>query len=440
MKKVKTTLKGKYTISVLLSMLCKILYDYQIIKTLPDRYMEVLTYGLDFNATKIFIADVIFIFVSLFSHFYFFKITGNMGTCMMILFYLYYIPLSSSYYLNNESFQFLLLINVFWMILCIVCKKNDFSLPVIHKITDNDIENVYKSKLFRCSLVVVAVLCILYAYKYNGLSLTLNITNIYDARKDYIGSSSILESLLYNFGGTLFIPIAILYSLKKNRKGTLIIAILSQIAIFSIARQKGHLLIIGIVFIVYFLDKLNFISKFNLLVPYGCCGVLFLSYLECKIFSSNKIFMLLIRRMMYIPAWLNTIYYDFFFNNKLLLWSQDVFLVERLNLNRYDESILKIINDKYFMGYMSSPNTGLFAEAYMHFGIIGCVIYPLFISIVLKLLFKYASCYDRSVQLLIVISVSMSLTSLPVSSGIFCVTYLTMIIVTIFMLKVKIKR
>ena len=405
---------------------------------MPSSYIGILTYGVDVNTDKLLSAWIIFVLTSFWLHHVLLKKQSNINTCLMIVFYLYYIPLNSSYYLNNEHISFLILSSMFWLILCTIANvKVSIRNKHAHEITNVEIAEICNSKIFYVVLLAISLGCVIYAYQYNGLIFTLNIVDIYDARAEYVGSSSMLESILYNFGGTLLIPIALLYSLKTKKRGLLILSIIAQLAVFSIARQKGHLLIIGIVIIIFFLFKKNIIRFFKFLIPYACCIALMLSGVEKVLLSSDTIFMLFVRRMMYIPAWLNTIYFDFFSKNKLLLWTQDVFLVNRLGFNRYDDSVLDMINYQYFMGYVASPNTGLFAEAYMHFGEIGAMIYPIVIVILLRVLFRYASYYDQEIQLLVVVSVSMSLTSLPVTSGIFCVTYLTLIVVTMLILFFK---
>ena len=87
---------------------------------------------------------------------------------------------------------------------------------------------------------------------------------------------------------------------------------------------------------------------------------------------------------MYLPAWLNTLYFDFFSVNASVCWTQDVFILQRILTPVYEVSPIKIISEAYFRGQIPSPNTGMFAEAITHFGTIGIFIYPILITLMLK--------------------------------------------------------
>lgn len=434
LQKIRNFFKPRPILSFSLSIFCKVFYDYQILTMLPEKYIYDLTYGVDFNPHKMVGAWAIFLIVSALSHYLLIKVDKTIATCIFLLMYLYYIPMNSAFYINNAPWSFLLLSSLFWIGLCAFSCISLFSVKKIEapKVC---IGKTFNKGLYSACLCLIVIGCIIYGYNYNGLDLTLDLTDIYDARAEFVGSTGTIESILFNFGGVLIIPIATLYALNNKKWILLVLSLIAQLAIFSIARQKSQLLIIVIVVCIFILSKMKLINKFKHMVPFAFSAFLSLSWLENLLFSSTNIFSMFIRRMMYYPAWLNTLYYDFFSENELLFWSQDVFLVNRLSnlgiIDRaYDESVIELINKTYYAGLVPSPNTGLFAEAYMHFGAIGAVLYPILIALMLLLLFKCVSFYDRETQLLMAVSVAMSLTSIPLTSGIFCITYFLFVPVT----------
>lgn len=427
----------------LLSIVYKVIYDCQILLLLPRKYIYGLSYGIDFNMDKVALAWIVFILISAISHNLVLKSTKPIATCIFLLLYLYYVPMSSAYYLNNATNGFLLLSSLFWVILCAIgCirwvpSKGNTENPIIGL--------NYNKWIYYLFLLFIAICCITYSFRYNGLALTLNISNIYDARADFVGSSGMIESILMNFGGSIVVPVSMLYALKSKERILFVISLIAELAIFSIARQKMNIFIILIVIGIFAISKMKLTESFKYMIPIAFVAILMLSSLENLLLSSQFIFGTFIRRILYFPSWLNVLYYDFFSHHECLYWSQDVFMINRLAKmglinSAYDQSVLELINNCYFSGFVPSPNTGLFAEAYMHFGIVGAILYPVVIVLLLTSIFKCISFFDKETQILVTFCVSLSLISLPVTSGIFCITYFLLIPVTLILRYITISK
>lgn len=417
----------------------KILYDFQITHFLPKVYMHSLSYGINFDRNKLIVGYLTFFILMLCFIKYQSNKNNTMTQCLTILFGLYYIPLNSSFYLNSLSYGYFVSTNlycIFFVLLASIgIKKNSSqSLDTINK-------KIYQMRLkdrIICTFsYIIDISCIIYTYFYNGFSITLNITDIYDVRNAFVGSTNLLTSFLFNFGGSVFIVISIYYAVKTKKYILLCLGVLAQLGIFSIARQKTHLLVFFILFGVYFLKKLKLLKKIKIIFMISLTVLNVMSIIEFYIFNKSKLFTMLIRRMMYYPSWLNSIYYDYFSKHKLLLLTQDVFLIRKIGFNRYRESVLSIINNMYFDGLVSSPNSGLFSEAFMHFGYFGVIIFPIIDIILLKLLFKYIKYYDEAVQILLVIKISISLSNIGITSSIFCISYIVLIPITFILIKIQ---
>lgn len=428
--------KERYLYYFILSIAIKIIFDWLVLKCMPKNYMYSLTYDINYNVETMVIAWGVFLLVLIFTFYYKVKKhNDSISLLLIVLFYLYYIPMNSISYLQNRSLGFLILSSIFWCCLVFISEvKLSFNGKKLQSDIQVDTGRLVNSKAFYLICVAMDVACILYVYKYNGLKLTLDIINVYDARASYVGTTSIFESILENFGGGFLITLSMYLGLKYRKYFLFIVGLFAQVALFSAARQKGTLLIIGIVIAIFLLDKLKGLKMFKPIVPFGIFALCLVALIEYLVVGSNLIFTLFIRRLMFIPAWLNSLYYDFFQTHKLLLFSQDVFLVERLGVNVYDDSILSMINNTYFSGYMASPNTGLFAEAYMHFGIVGTVVFPIMDIVLLRLLFGCMNHYDEGIRLLVVLEVAIMAVNLPLTSGIFSVTFYFIIPITYLIL------
>lgn len=82
-----------------------------------------------------------------------------------------------------------------------------------------------------------------------------------------------------------------------------------------------------------------------------------------------------------------------------------------------------MINNNYFGGYVPSPNTGLFADAYMNFGIIGIIIYPLLISFVLNKSEGIYRKYGLGIMTVMAVKLAIHLTNVPLLRTDFVLSY-----------------
>lgn len=429
-------------------LLVKILYDIAVLECLPNQYIYGLDYGKIFNVDKAIIGWLFFLFISFVSiRRLVFCNDNNITKLVLILFYIFYIPLNSAFYINDLPISYLLLTSAYWVIIVYLAstvfvfgssrRVNRKNYNLMHTNVYIEDSTLIQNKLFYIVCFAVDIACIIYAYLYNGFSLTLNITDIYDVRSEFAGTTNMLTSLLFNFGGNIVIGISMFYGLKYRKYILAIVGVFAQLGIFSIARQKSNLMLIGVVLLVYFIDKFKLFHKIKGIVALGFIALVGSSLFESFVFNTTFIFNLFIRRMMYYPAWLNGLYFRFFTDNQPLLFTQDAFLVGKLGINRYNQSVLQLINQAFFYGYVPSPNAGMFAEAIMHFGWLGAFIFPIIDIVILKWILKSVDQYDNGIQLYLIITIILALISIPITSGVFWITYVMIIPLTFFVKKIQ---
>lgn len=421
---------------LLAGLIIKILYDFEVITMLPATYLGGMSHGLDFNHNKVIASYFIFLFVSEYT-FVKLKERNDINSMLVTaLYYLYFLPINSAYYINNTSTLFLILTTIFWIIfVLLMLSEFRFNNKELGKVNYELSKKNDKMLILFC--LFISLSCIVYAYKFNGFNVSFNFSELYQIRQEYAGTSSIFESIIFNFGGSLMISITMLYSIMHKKIALTVVSIIAQIATFTIAGEKSQFMIMFVVIVICVISALGLINRINKLMPIGIILLMIMPLIDHYIFKRDIIFYIFIRRLFYIPSWMMAIYYDYFSSHKLLMWTQDVFLVDRLGIGRYDTSVLNIINRTYFHGLMPSPNAGMFAEAYMHWGILGVFLYPIVMAVILNWLFKYVKCYSRELQVFVALDVSLSMISIPVTSGIFCVTYLLFIPFTMILLRLE---
>jgi hypothetical protein len=227
---------------------------------------------------------------------------------------------------------------------------------------------------------------------------TFDLTNVYDVRyKNRELASGGIFTYINMWVMKIFMTYLFIVNIEKKYFLNLILLFLIQILFFSVSGHKSvlffPLIVIGIWLIInYDLNRssiLTFLSIVIVLVPY-------LYYLYTDDIFIPSMF---IRRMLFLPAELSFVYYDYFQANDFLIWSNSIldFILEY----PYDSPIPLVIGYEY--GFDANANNGFISMGYAHLGIIGVLIYAIIIGIIVRYL---DSIVDKGVPLWIVLSIT----------------------------------
>lgn len=399
----------------------KYLYIFLVIFLLKDQYYQGHgSYGVDFVPWKECVAAVVFLAVA--AIYLRFPIKGRFPQWIMhILFVLYYIPLNSAFALNDTTWGFFILSNLYFILLMAAVywavRLLDGKLSFLQP---KGVDNRGSCQEKAVGLFCLAVCCLFIIHKldYNGLDFSLS--GIYVNRAEY-------AAYLQSISGTVFayllaivryvvayvVPFFVVVSLVKKKPVMFVIACLAALSMFAVSSEKGKLMMPVIAIGIYICYKLKLLNNFRRVFTVGIIALLVFCLAEVLVRGESSVFRLIVRREMYFPAWLNTMYYDFFNRNDKIMWTQSVFLLQNVFEPVYTVSPLELISDIYFAGKMPSPNTGLFAEAYMHFGAVGVLVYPVILSAVILVSGKVLKAYGIAVQALLAFQMVLSLTNVP---------------------------
>ncbi len=342
------------------------------------------------------------------------------------LFLLYFLPLNAAFALNNMDVPFFLLTSLycalilggsFWVSKLAVCKEAHTAVTRERTaLTDNVYARVFCATL--CLLFVI------HKFMYNGWNFTLstNYADVYENRASYTAylqqisgtAWGYILSIVRNLASAV-VPFYLLISLLHCRPLGVALATLTTLSMFAVSSGKGGLLLWGLVVALFLVYKLGFLQHMERLLDIGVVLLLLWCLAETLLLPSTPIYTVLVRRQMYMPAWLDTVYYRFFSEHTKVFWTQDTFLLKNLlsSVATYDISPLYVISKQCFNGAVPSPNTGMFAEAYMHFGAVGALIYPALLTAVLWVVVQVYSRGNVAVQVLIAVRCVMQITNVP---------------------------
>ena len=445
-----SNLTGNINYHIILLVLIRIIYTILCNLELADLWYEGYgSYGINFNFSKELLSLLSCVFVIMFYYKLTFK--GKMLKSFMLLFMiLYYIPLSATFSLNNASYGFWLLSTVFCLLVIFMTSKLSNIIPDNNLYSNKD--NSEKLVSIRIFCFIMCILYILYKLSYNGLTLSVSIESdtVYSNRAIY-------QQYLDGMSGSLFAyflsilrnsisyiaPFYLFISMLNKKYLGVFISLLTILSIFSVSSGKSTLIFLFVVLVLYLLQRIQLDQYFDDIVIVGMLMFLLFCLVEFVFSDSRPLFMLLIRREMYLPAWLNQLYYNYFSTHDKVWFTDSAFILQTILPDRLNDTPVSLISNAFFQGEIPSPNTGLFAEAYMQAGILGVIGFPVLIGLMLVVMNLIYKNFNFSVQLLIVIKLILQITNVPVLRTDFMLSFVLFSVIIFILQKInlcKIKK
>ena len=404
----------------------KILYDIQLVICLPEFYGTGISYGIDINYAKIVIGWMLFFSFLLLLVPFFDK--SFISYSISFLFFIGFMPVVTTFGFCNADWSYILFQTIYWLLIFIgfiVSKNVRLKELLVFKI-----KNRNAFLFFSLSLVFILVLA--FSYKYNHLNISFNLNDVYRIRAESKGRVPTYIAWIKQSFGSITIPFLIIFCAEKKKYNSIILLFVLDILLFSIAMDKAYLFSLLISFTVAF-----FVLKLKIKIYTFFSAFLFLGF-SVSLFEKIErgtiyIFYYLIRRIFYLPSWINTMYYDYFSQNPKLFLSQGVFVFSKVIPKVYDDTYLSIINRQYFNGFVPSPNTGLFAEAYCQLGIWGIFVFPILIILFLLMINSLLRFHSSACKFICAYCLSLCLTNIFLLSGYFvsiCFPFMIFVAIT----------
>ncbi len=229
-------------------------------------------------------------------------------------------------------------------------------------------------------LVILGMIPFIYIYLPHINLNNILLKEIYETRAIKLTiSNNMYINYTYSWFSKVIIPIVLVLGIYFRHRMTIVISILCMLFLFLVGAHKVVFAGIFAVLILYKFDyykKSNYILK--VIITIGTLA-LFLSL----VFDNNYLMTMSIRRIMFLPALLDTLYFDMF-NNQYLLWSESF---PGLFMNYpFELSHSYVIGEKYFGSQIWGANNGIISDGFMNFGMIGVIINILIFAIFFSVL------------------------------------------------------
>lgn len=241
-----------------------------------------------------------------------------------------------------------------------------------------------------------------------GLSrFNFSLVDVYETRSAYEGSSNFFMGYLLPSQAYSVNMMVLAYALYRQKRFLTLLTIFSQVCLFAMSGFKSFLFApLLILLFHYVLNKRKSTRIISAITFVFLTSILYSAY---TFFIKNDILTasIFLRRLLFVPAQLHYLYYDFFQENPHVMLSNSIFS-GFISYPYGDTSILHAISQTYY-GMNMGINVGYIGNAYMHFGLIGVFLFSVLLGFILKCLDSISARIPVFVSTSVIIIPSMAL-------------------------------
>jgi oligosaccharide repeat unit polymerase len=268
----------------------------------------------------------------------------------------------------------------------IILVKSVFIIPfllVINKLFKIKIRTIKNGPTIAISLIIFFMIFGTIIMIVNGglNYFNLDLEKVYDFREESeLALDHGIYSYLNNWLPKVFAPCLLSYLLLKKKYHLLFIVFIVSVFWFSMSGHKSVIFYPFISLLIFY--SLRNSRSYNSII-YLFIIIVFSSYLFYY-FNRDEYLIpsMFIRRVFFVPSSLWFAYFEFFDKNEFVFWSNS-FLSPFIDYS-YDMPPPKLIGE--YVGTGAWANNSFIPNGYMHFGVIGIIIYGIVVSLVLYLM------------------------------------------------------
>lgn len=303
---------------------------------------------------------------------------------------------------------YLLLLYVYWLVFLVACVIVPAIRP-FHRLFHRS----FRSEIPHVLVFVVSASTILYlSWQHTGFRLHFGLFDVYELRAE---AREYQVATIIGYVATIsdnVLPVLLAFYLRRQwlvLSAMVMVVILFNFGI-SATKQVMFLLMFALASVA-----VRERTRLGQKVLPVLASFIMIGILERLLFDTNVVGGLLMHRVLFLPAYLHGIYYEFFQANDLLYLTQSAlrFFFE----SSYRENVQFLLGEYFIDDFTARANNGLFSDGYMNFGAASVLFYPVLCVAVLKLLEGAASGLSKSVQFVVILVAAFVIQGVPLPTA-----------------------
>jgi hypothetical protein len=236
-------------------------------------------------------------------------------------------------------------------------------------------------------IAVALAACALTAYVFGTLAaggglarISFDLTAVYEVREEFLDQVAPFMGYLVPWQGYVLNPALLLIALRRRSLLLGALGLGLQLLLFGMTGFRAFLLIPALLLVAYLFGQRRHLAALALAGMMAVIGIALLLYAWL---DQPLIPLLLVDRVIVVPAEIHYWYYDFFgvYGQAPLQLSQSI--LGAFTTIHFSVPIAEVIGWRY-MGSAASANVGVFGDAFANFGFAGCAIFALLLALVFK--------------------------------------------------------
>jgi hypothetical protein len=289
-----------------------------------------------------------------------------------VLFDVSFVPFCTYWVLSNQPWWQGLLVTVYWALVLLVS-----GLPV--RIRIRYVNGAQNSMFLVAYGLVLAGMILIVAGGH--LTLRLPLADVYAVRTVWASEGSWMSMYLFPWLGYVLLPLLSAHAWKNRKPGELVLLGFTTYMLFTSTGMKGYLFMPVLVAVVLVIAEWRPPGSF---VPVALGVFASAMVLLDNITGSVTWSSLGLRRVLFVPAHLTSVYLEFFAVNPVVHLSESILLRGWLTYP-YPVSVPHMIGA--FLGQPAmNSNNGLISDGFSNFGVVGVLVWAVLLGMLIWLL------------------------------------------------------
>lgn len=291
---------------------------------------------------------------------------------VVALFDISFVPFCTYWALSNQPWWQGLLMTTYWGLVLLVSRV-PVRLPAYYvKGGQNTMFLVARGLVLMGVILIVAG---------GHLTLRLPLGDVYTVRATWASEGSWISTYLFPWLANVLLPVLLVHAWKNRRLGELLVLGFTAYMLFTSTGMKSYLFMPVLVAVALLVAEWRPQSS---IMPLGlgifASAMIVLDNITRSVTWSS----LGLRRVLFVPAHLTSVYLEFFTTNPVIRLSDSVLLRGWLRYP-YPVSVPRMIGAVLGQPAMNA-NTGLVADGFANFGVVGSLVWAVLLGILMKLL------------------------------------------------------